>query len=150
MAAYAEDWTDPRGFECTIEGDTDHWISATATRLSDGVVLRLERRNPVLAKRYLTKLIGEFLETGRTTELPQKRVFAAPHSHPSSGLLTATAAYRSSLGDEACIVGNHTGYKGGENYEHDDNGSLMNFSGVEDDMLSAEANHNGWDDGYDY
>ena len=50
------------------------------------------------------------------------------------------------------VVGNRSGYeyKGSENFEHDDNGSLHNYSGVEDEMNSAEAEHEDWEEGYDY
>ena len=48
-------------------------------------------------------------------------------------------------------VADHTGYgKGGENFEHDDTGSLMNYSGVHDDVFNAFGEHNDWEDGYDY
>ncbi len=49
------------------------------------------------------------------------------------------------------FVADHTGYgEGGENFEHDDTGSIMNFSGVVDDVVNAEKEHEGWQDGYDY
>lgn len=50
------------------------------------------------------------------------------------------------------VVSNHSGYgyKGSENYEHDDTGSLNNYSGVVDEFDSAESEHEGWDEGYDY
>lgn len=54
--------------------------------------------------------------------------------------------------DRDPIVSNHTGYghKGSENFEHDDTGSMMNYSGVEDDVNNAIADHEGWQEGYDY
>lgn len=54
--------------------------------------------------------------------------------------------------DRPPIVANHTGYgyKGSENFEHDDTGSIMNYSGVEDEMNNAKAEHEGWEPGYDY
>jgi hypothetical protein len=54
--------------------------------------------------------------------------------------------------DREPIVSNHTGYgyKGSENFEHDDTGSMMNYSGVEDDVNNAIADHEGWEKGYDY
>jgi hypothetical protein len=50
------------------------------------------------------------------------------------------------------IVSNHTGYhhEGSENFEHDDMGSSMNHSGVEDELNNAESMHDGWQEGYDY
>lgn len=50
------------------------------------------------------------------------------------------------------VVGNHTGYatEGSENFEHDDTGAQMNYSGMEDEMFSAEAEHDGWQEGYDF
>ena len=50
------------------------------------------------------------------------------------------------------IVSNHTGYahEGSENFEHDDTGSSMNKSGVEDEFNNAESEHEGWQEGYDY
>jgi hypothetical protein len=54
--------------------------------------------------------------------------------------------------DREPILSNHTvyGYKGSENFEHDDTGSIMNYSGVEDDVNNAIADHEGWEEGYDY
>ena len=43
-----------------------------------------------------------------------------------------------------------SGYAEAANYEHDDTGSSMNYSGVEDDILSALAEHDDWQVGYDY
>ncbi|WP_419832803.1 hypothetical protein [Endozoicomonas atrinae] len=53
---------------------------------------------------------------------------------------------------EHVVVGNHTGYPypGGENYEHDDTGSIQNYSGVEDEVFSSIAEHEDWKEGYDY
>lgn len=53
---------------------------------------------------------------------------------------------------ERFVVANHTRYhhEGGENYEHDDTGSLMNYSGVQDTIFSAEALHQDWEPGFDY
>lgn len=50
------------------------------------------------------------------------------------------------------IVSNHTGYhhEGSENFEHDDTGSSMNNSGVEDELNNAESAHEDWQEGYDY
>jgi hypothetical protein len=54
--------------------------------------------------------------------------------------------------DREPIISNHTGYgyKGSENFEHDNTGSVMNYSGVEDEVNDATADHEGWQDGYDY
>lgn len=52
--------------------------------------------------------------------------------------------------DLPLVVGNRTGYEGGENFEHDDTGAAMNASGCEDEMFSAAAEHDGWEEGYDY
>lgn len=54
--------------------------------------------------------------------------------------------------DSLKVVGNHTGYNtpGSENYEHDDTGSQMNYSAMEDEMFSADAEHDGWQEGYDF
>lgn len=50
------------------------------------------------------------------------------------------------------VISNHSGYdyEGSANYEHDDNGSLHNYSGVVDEFDSAESDHEGWEEGYDY
>jgi len=50
------------------------------------------------------------------------------------------------------IVSNHTGYphEGSENFEHDDTGDKMNYSGVEDEFNNAQAEHEGWQEGYDH
>lgn len=54
--------------------------------------------------------------------------------------------------DEKQVLSNHTGYGhvGSENFEHDDTGSLMNYSGCADDILTATAEHEDWQEGYDY
>lgn len=54
--------------------------------------------------------------------------------------------------ERSSIVANHTGYDcaGGENFEHDDTGSQMNYSGVEDEVNNALADHEGWQEGFDY
>ncbi len=58
---------------------------------------------------------------------------------------------RSQSGD-VNFVANNTAYpyKGGENYEHDDTGGESNFSGCADDVYNAHAEHEGWQEGYDY
>jgi hypothetical protein len=50
------------------------------------------------------------------------------------------------------VVSNHTGYghEGSENFEHDESGASMNYSGVEDDLNDAESEHEGWQKDYDY
>lgn len=60
--------------------------------------------------------------------------------------------YYNTIEDRPKVVLNRTGYTqpGSENYEHDDTGDVQNFSGVEDEMLSAEAEHSDWQEGYDY
>ncbi len=54
--------------------------------------------------------------------------------------------------DDRPILTNHTGYQkpGSENWEHDDTGNEMNYSGAADDMLNAKAENEGWEPGYDY
>ncbi len=58
---------------------------------------------------------------------------------------------RSQSGDTAVVI-NHTGYPhaNSESWEHDDTGDIGNLSGCADDMLNAEAEHEGWESGYDY
>ena len=52
---------------------------------------------------------------------------------------------------KAPYVSDHTGYgKGGENFEHDDTGSIMNYSGVHDDVYNSIGDHEDWKEGYDY
>ncbi|MEX0903278.1 MAG: hypothetical protein WDZ76_11200 [Pseudohongiellaceae bacterium] len=50
------------------------------------------------------------------------------------------------------VVGNRSGYlkEGSENFEHDDTGDVHNYSGVEDAINSANAEHEGWEEGLDY
>jgi hypothetical protein len=50
------------------------------------------------------------------------------------------------------VVANHTAYAYMEaaNYEHEGQGAIMNYSGVEDDIFSALAEHEDWQPGYDY
>ena len=54
--------------------------------------------------------------------------------------------------DKKPYISNHTGYgyKGSENFEHDDTGGAMNYSGVEDDVFNAFIEHEDWDEGYDF
>jgi len=54
--------------------------------------------------------------------------------------------------DAMPIVSNHSGYdyEGSENFEHDGNGAIMNFSGVYDDVYNSFREHEGWTEGYDY
>jgi hypothetical protein len=50
------------------------------------------------------------------------------------------------------FISNHSGsdYEGSENYEHDDNGDLMNYSGVYDSVINDLSEHEGYQEGYDY
>lgn len=50
------------------------------------------------------------------------------------------------------VVLDHTGYNrsGSSNWEHDDTGAQMNYSGMADIALSAQAEEKGWEAGYDY
>lgn len=54
--------------------------------------------------------------------------------------------------DSRSVVGNHSGYghEGAANFEHDDTGGLHNYSGMEDELFSAAADNDGWEEGYDY
>ena len=54
--------------------------------------------------------------------------------------------------DKKPFVSNHTGYgyEGSENYEHDDTGANLNYSGVVDEINEAEKEHEDWQEGYDY
>ena len=54
--------------------------------------------------------------------------------------------------DKKPVISNHTGYGygGSENFEHDDTGSIMNYSGVEDEVNQALSDHEGWQEDYDY
>ena len=49
-------------------------------------------------------------------------------------------------------ISNYTvyGYDGSQNFEHDDTGCLMNYSGCEDDVFNAISEHEDWQEGYDY
>jgi hypothetical protein len=67
-----------------------------------------------------------------------------------------TASVNDQLSDrthpEYQIVHNGTGYDGydGANYEHDDTGCAMNYSGCYDMMMSPISEHEGWTEYYDY
>jgi hypothetical protein len=54
--------------------------------------------------------------------------------------------------DLPSVITNHTGYShdNSANWEHDDTGCQSNYSGCADMMLSAEAEHGDWSEGYDY
>jgi hypothetical protein len=50
------------------------------------------------------------------------------------------------------VVLDHSGYNrsGSSNWEHDDTGAKMNYSGMADIALIAQADEKGWEAGYDY
>ncbi|MDC2890379.1 hypothetical protein [Psychrosphaera algicola] len=54
--------------------------------------------------------------------------------------------------DEPKVISNYNGYghPNSSNWEHDDTGCINNYAGCEDMSLSAEAEHSGWEEGYDY
>ncbi len=60
--------------------------------------------------------------------------------------------YSPSQSGDVTIITNHTGYPhaNSSGWEHDDTGELNNYSGCADDMLNTEAEHQGWEPGYDY
>ena len=53
---------------------------------------------------------------------------------------------------ETKVTGNRSGYgyRGSENFEHDDTGAEHNYSSMEDEVNSGTAEHEGWEEGYDY
>ena len=53
---------------------------------------------------------------------------------------------------EPSILSNHTRYHyiGSESWEHDDTGNMQNYSGCFDEMMNPIAEHEGWQEGYDY
>ena len=59
---------------------------------------------------------------------------------------------QSLTGTNKGFISNHSGYdhEGSENYEHDDNGDRMNYSGVYDDVINDLSEHEGYQKGYDY
>lgn len=80
--------------------------------------------------------------------------FAAPEENEStcSELSCIQDGKSSAIRDRKPFLANHSGYpyEGSENFEHDDTGSIHNFSGCLDEIVNAEADHNGLDAGYDY
>ncbi len=62
------------------------------------------------------------------------------------------AGYSPSQSGDISIISNHTGYShaNSSSWEHDDTGDLSNYSGCVDDIMNAEAEHQGWEAGYDY
>jgi len=60
--------------------------------------------------------------------------------------------YSPSQSGDVKIITNHTGYthSNSSSWEHDDTGDQNNYSGFADDMINAEAEHEGWEEGYDY
>lgn len=57
-----------------------------------------------------------------------------------------------SASEEKRVISNHSGYSslGSENFEHDESGNLMNYSGMEDEVFNSLAMHGDWQEGYDY
>lgn len=78
-----------------------------------------------------------------------ERPFSAAPTEQAMGRLTPERE-NPFQDDLPLVVTNSTGYAGGENYEHDHTGSEMNASGCMDEMYSAAAEHDGWEEGYDY
>lgn len=60
--------------------------------------------------------------------------------------------YSPSQSGDVKIITNHTGYQhaNSSSWEHDDTGDVSNYSDCADDLLNAEAEHEGWEEGYDY
>ena len=60
--------------------------------------------------------------------------------------------YSPSQSGDVTIISNHTGYRhpGSPGWEHDDTGCENNYSGCDDDLTNAKAEHEGWSEGYDY
>lgn len=54
--------------------------------------------------------------------------------------------------DLPSVINNHTGYShpNSANWEHDNTGCISNYSGMSDMIDSANAEHDGWEEGYDY
>jgi hypothetical protein len=54
--------------------------------------------------------------------------------------------------DTPKVLTNHTGYEhdNSANLEHDDTGCQSNYSGCADTLYSAEAEHSGCEEGYDF
>lgn len=93
----------------------------------------------------------------RIAELVKTNSFAAEMFHVVRG--TAGGAPSSAYGvggqdrrEVSPVMEDHTGYNRGHsaNWEHDNTGSQMNYSGMSDIMLGAMAENNGWEAGYDY
>ncbi len=151
MNTYHDTWTDEHGFECELRGSDEQGISVVATRASDGQILRLDRRNPVIAKRAIRKLIAQFLQTGNKEDFYRPLTVAPERTWQRRGSAAGVGTQPPTPADgEVRVISNYTGYHGGANFEHDHTGSLMNYSGVEDELFSASADHDGWDAGYDY
>lgn len=76
------------------------------------------------------------------TNMHARELFGASSANYGDGPTDAEKSYLS----------NHTGYSrpGSENFEHDNTGSAMNYSGVEDDVMNAIAEHEGWQPGEDF
>lgn len=148
---HQEQWADERGFECELRGTNEKGISVVAIRAVDGLELRLDRRNPVVAKRDIRKLIAQFLETGNQADFYKPPRVPDPPWHSARGPAARVGTKLEARNEgEVRVISNYTGYAGGANFEHDDTGGLMNYSGSEDEIFSAVADHDGWDSGYDY
>ena len=93
----------------------------------------------------LKKMDKAALEQAATPQSRQSPVRGITASVPSSQKVKFHE-------DSRLVVSNMSGYshKGSENFEHDNTGSVMNYSGVEDEVHSAEAVHQDWEAGYDY
>ena len=79
--------------------------------------------------------------------------FAAPEEdEPTFFELPRGNGASSTLRDRKQFLANHSGYQyeGSENFEHDDTGAIHNFSGCEDEIVNADADHKGLEPGYDY
>jgi len=94
--------------------------------------------------------LGDLIvKENRTLEEQLKEILdSAPDASSNAAQANQTLLARA---EASPLVSNHTGYgRGGENFEHDSTGDLMNYSGVVDEVENAQKEHEGWQEGYDY
>jgi len=93
--------------------------------------------------------------TGKPPDVVRQRLveLLKNNKHAREMFGASSASYGDGPSDEAKpYVSNHTGYSqpGTANWEHDDTGNQMNYSGVEDEVINALIEHEGWQPGEDF
>lgn len=116
---------------------------------------RRERRFSADNVEEMEVQVGAALDAAATDlnpDLTWRAATMAIRSDDENPSLDEVEGYSPSQSGDVKIITNHTGYthSNSSSWEHDDTGDTNNYSGCVDDMVNAEAEHEGWEEGYDY